>query len=283
MKPRYHTLIRGPEEDAAAAAAAAAAASTQQPPPPPPYDYEVSSSGSNEGVEPSCADVCCLPRGADVVQQMDNWQSVTLLTLTQTGVVSVVAFQAALHLVWIMLDLVPGFALYDGPVGSISAYTHTGWWMFIDLIVLLVGSVSVYFGLSYVPAENVIERGLARNENWIIMYMVMLGIGMISLVMHVILSFFEVASCNSTLCLNNYWVLIFFIVGLIIDAVALGWGISRAYSFRTTLKNVMVKWNVLLVVETPPPLPPTANARIGNKHTHQFKGQAKIPRQYKMK
>ena len=257
------------------------------------------------GIEPSCADMCCLPRDVETVGAMNNWQATTLLTLSQTGVSTIVAIEVALHLVWIMLDLVPGFALYDGPAGSISAYTHTGWWMLIDVIVIVVGAVSVYFGLSYVPAENVVERGLARNENWIIMYMMMLGLGMISLILHGILSIFEVASCNSTLCMQNKTVLIVFIVGLFIDAFVLGWGILRAYTFQTTLKTVLVKWNVLLVVEgaqeQPPqpqlqPLPaaqdgpvapsaPPENllSRVGAKYHHQFKGNTSIPLQHKMK
>jgi hypothetical protein len=284
---RYSSLVRGKKEDDEAAAAAA------PPPPPPPRD--------SDDAEPSCADVCCLPRDANSVQAMDNWQAVTLLTLTQVGVNTIVTIEVVLHIIWIMLDLVPGFALYDGPVGSVSAYTHTGWWMAIDLIVIAVGAVSVYFGLSYVPAENVVERGLARNENWIIMYMIMLGIGVISLLVHAILSLFEVASCTSTLCVNNQWVLIGFIVGLFIDAFVLGLGILRAYSFQRTLKNVMVKWNVLLVVEgakeqqVPPPQvqpggvapstpPENLLAKIGVKHQHQWKGpQIRIPIQYKMK
>lgn len=269
-------------------------------------------SSDDQDVEPSCADVCCLPRDANTVQDMNNWQAVTLLTLSQVGVNTIVAIQLALELVWIMLSIVPGFALYDGPVGSVSAYTHLGWWLAIDVIVMAVGAVSVYFGLSYVPAENVVERGLARNENWIVMYMILLGIGFVSLVTHAILSLFEVASCNSTLCVNNGTVLIVFIAGLFVDACVLGWGILRAYSFQTTLKNVLVKWNVLLVVEgqkpqaqpsdppaaqgpdyaQPPPTPgqeaaasstPTENlpqARVGTKHLHRFK--ISIPLQHKM-
>jgi hypothetical protein len=137
------------------------------------------------------------------------------------------------------------------------------------------------------------------------MYMMMLGLGMISLILHGILSIFEVASCNSTLCMQNKTVLIVFIVGLFIDAFVLGWGILRAYTFQTTLKNVLVKWNVLLVVEgaqeQPPqpqlqPLPaaqdgpvapsaPPENllSRVGAKYHHQFKGNTSIPLQHKMK
>jgi hypothetical protein len=231
------------------------------------------------------------------------------------GVNIIVSIQVALHLVWIMLDLVPGFALYDGPVGSVSAYTHTGWWLAIDTVVIVVGAVSVYFGLNYVPGDNVVERGLARNENWIVMYMVFLAIGMVSLLVHAILSLFEVSSCNSTLCINSQWVLIAFIVGLFVDACVLGWGIFRAYAFQTTLKNVLVKWNVLLVVDGnnnkkqvgPPPAPPATEylappqapnapgqvaptapqmdvlSRVGSKHLHQFKGNIRIPLQHKMK
>lgn len=180
---------------------------------------------------------------------MKDREVVDLLTLSQSGVVMIIAIQATLHILWCLCDLIPGFALFDGPVGAVSAYSHTAWWMSIDLITLLVGIGSIYFGLNYVAAPtNVVERGLGRNENWLIIYMMILGLDMISFIVHAVLSLFELAACQSTLCVGNQWVLIVFVVGLLLDTLLLGWGILRAYSLLTNLRIVLTNnWSLLIV------------------------------------
>lgn len=197
-----------------------------------------------------CNDTCGMPRDAEVVQTMDEEETVTLLCASQAGVLIVVGVQAALHVLWQMAELVPGFTLYDGASGAVSAYTHGAWWQVIDLIVILVGLVSVYFGLNYVRAQNVVERGLARNLVWITMYMVLLGVGIVAHIVHASLSLAELVRCDSTLCTNNDGVLIGLVVILFVDTLLCAWGIFRAWSFQTTLRNAIAHWESILVVKT---------------------------------
>jgi hypothetical protein len=244
---------------------------------------------TSEETSLGCADVCGLARPAEDVNasSFSEDDAVTLLNLSQMGVIIVVGVQAMLHIVWAMLDLVPGFALYDGAPGAISAYSHTSWWLVIDFIIILVGAVSVYFGLSYVPAQGAVERSLSRNLGWLTIYMVLLGVNFIALLLHFILSLFEIAHCDSSLCINNEGVLIALLVGLMVDALLNGWGIVRAYSFKRNLENVIGKFDYALRVtkrDTATAAKAMINTHVGARHLHSGYGlRVSLPIQHKMK
>jgi hypothetical protein len=268
---KRYSLIRGEEEDAAAAAAAAAAAKAAA--------QKVETQDFGLG----CADVCGLAREPEEVAAMGDDAAVTLLVLNQTGLVIVIGIQMALASVWIMLGLVPGFTLYDGAAGVVSAYTHAGWWELIDGATIVFGLCSIWFGINYVPSQRLVERGIARNLTWLLFYMILLGVNTLSHILHLSFSANEAAHCDSTLCVNNGTVLYVFIAGLAMEALLNIWAIVEAHKYRTNLGLVVAMFEYVLVVKEPGKAQTAAPADVKQRLVNAKSPSIRMPIQHKMK
>lgn len=192
--------------------------------------------------KPDVSDVCCFPRRRNDFEPQTPFaltkeDVVELLRLNQTGLISVLVVQSLIMVLWLGADIIPGFVLYNGASGNLSAYTHGFWWRVIELISILIGSASTYFGLDYLGDPGTITRSVARTEQWLVVYIVVLVIAIVSHMIHAILTIFEYANCDSTLCTAHEWVMIMLIFFLILSAVISAWQITRAYTFRENLKQ----------------------------------------------
>jgi hypothetical protein len=171
---------------------------------------------------------------------MSQEQITLLLKRNQQAVIALLIAQLSLDVLWVLATLVPGFALYDGAVGSVSAYTHVGWWLVIELLVLLCGSVATYFGLHYSTTDRRVEKGVAPTSNWLTLYLFVLFIGFCSHVVHDALTWVEVAGCTSTLCRNYYWAHVCTGVLLILLAIVTVLLMWRARIYQNTLDFAML-------------------------------------------
>jgi len=187
----------------------------------------------------------------------------------------------ALAGVWQMFAVVPGFALYDGAAGSVSAYTHYGWWSIIDGATIVWGIASLYFGINYVPSQRLVERGISRNITWLLVYIIVLGVNGISHLTHFVLSLFERVHCDSTLCINNGGVLIAFICGLGIEMFLNFYAIKDVVKYKSNLTNVVANFEYVLMVKGPP-LPPAASDNNPNAANSSIKQRLLTMKQMRM-
>jgi hypothetical protein len=153
----------------------------------------------------------------------------------QMAVLALLIVQLSLDALWVLATLVPGFALYDGAAGSVSAYTHVGWWLLIEWLVALCGAVATYFGLHYSATDRRVEKGVAPTSSWLTLYLFVLFIGFCSHVVHDALTWVEVAGCTSTLCRNYYWAHVCTGVLLILLAIVMLLLIWRARVYQRSL------------------------------------------------
>lgn len=184
----------------------------------------------------SCHRDCCgWSRLADDFKDMNQGEKLDVLKYSQVGFISVVIIQFAIHAVWELATIVPGFTRYDGS-SSLNANTHAGWWLLIDLCILLWAAVAPFFTLHY-TRNGVIEKGVMRTHQWLLGYMILAGIGALVTLVHIILSIGEIAPrCDSTLCAQYHWCFIALLVFLIIHMFVLIWSLLRALAYYHNLK-----------------------------------------------
>lgn len=194
----------------------------------------------NELIEPDCWDSCCRPHrhpdqfdGPQVV--FNNQHVVELMKYNQVGVVTLLVISFAIVAVWSCFSIVPGFSLYDGTSDELTAVSHTGWWLAIDVLVLLVGGLSVFLAFSLNQADK-IEISVHRMSGWLIFFVVLLSLGILSNIFHVVLSSTELSRCTSTLCTDNQPFLITLIAMLGALAFIKGWTIYRVITYNSNMK-----------------------------------------------
>jgi len=200
----------------------------------------------------------------------------TLLKHNQTGVVTILCFQVCVFVLWTLATLIPGFNLYDGAAGSTNAYTHTGWWMMIEFLVLAAGLPATFFGLHYSYSDGWIEKGISRVVNWIWLYIVMLALGTIAHLVHAILACFEAASGTSTLWKNYLWAGIMLIVFLFVWAALNLWQMYRVRTYQNNLFRINYTRELDLSL-TPSEKRPAAARRDANKEYNEPPGTQKNP------
>ena len=143
----------------------------------------------------TCFDCCCggtkekskfSKLSADVIYY--------ILLYNQQAIDSLVYVQAIFFVVWQMLALVPGFALYNGVVnGPANAVTHFGWWSAIEFVVIVIGVRSTMFQLSIPGNVNKLEFPARQATEFNQFYLFMLIIGVISNIVQLGLTINELA------------------------------------------------------------------------------------------
>jgi hypothetical protein len=188
-------------------------------------------------------DMCCKWREPIEFDDDNNPSSLTeeqvyvLLTLNRMGFTTGLVIQILLFLLWSLCVIIPGFALYDGNTGTVSAYTHLGWWQIIEAVVLFIAVRVTLFGLSYSPREGIIEKGVARTRDWITFYKVALVFSSVSHLTHLILTLLEktAGQCSGTFCKYYEWAFWIFFVYLAVSIVLNGWMFFRIMTFSNNL------------------------------------------------
>jgi len=190
---------------------------------------------------PSGWDICCAPgrHYSDFDPEMGNAliteEVYVLLKQNQTGIDSLILMQLLLLVLWMITTLVPGFALYDGPPGEVSAVSHISWWAAIEIIIIYIGAKATTFGLHY-SRDGQIEKGADRSLSYLWFYRFVLFIGAAANVTHGVLSILELSACNTTFCTNHQGFLIAFVAGLFLLVLIEAWQVYRTTAYMTNLK-----------------------------------------------
>lgn len=188
---------------------------------------------------PSAGDCCFY--GARDPDEFDrngltNEQTLVLLKYNQTGVVTIIFLALIVLVLWSIASIVPGFARFDGAAGETSAISHIGWWIAIEIFVLVVGAMSTFFGLHYTK-EGAIEKGVGRVRSFLTFYIFVLAIAIAANITHLVLSGLELSNCTSTLCTSQKGFLIALLVILAVLAFLEGWQIYRVVTYSNNLFN----------------------------------------------
>lgn len=128
-------------------------------------------------------------RMADVVINNDHLSIIVLCIV-----------QSLLAALWLMLSFVFGFVLYDGAPGHPHAVNHTGFWLLIEVLVIVIGIVAGYFTLKADKSEMRLELHVQRTRNWLLFYLVMLVVAIIANAVHAALTIVESTHCSSSFC-----------------------------------------------------------------------------------
>lgn len=180
-------------------------------------------------------DCCCWSRPVDDFKEMSQMEKLDVLKYSQVGFISVIVILFAIHAVWELATIVPGFTRFDGS-SAMNANTHAGWWLLIDLCVLGWGIAAPFFTLHY-TRNGVIEKGVMRTHQWLLGYMILAGIGAVVDLVHFILTMGElIPSCDSTLCAQYKWCFVALLVFLAIHFFTLIWSFFRALAYYHNLK-----------------------------------------------
>lgn len=199
-------------------------------------------------VEPSCWDACCRPaRPADEFTSskatadvgVSNKAIFDLLRYNQSGLVFLIVIGLIIVATWTVFSVVPGFARFDGDPTEVSAVSHIGWWIPIEIVVLVVGGLSVFISFQY-NRDQKIEASISKLRGWLILYIVVLAVGIAANLVHLALSALELSSCTSTLCTTNKGFLIVLLIFLVTLALLEAWAIYRVVTYSTNLKNAFV-------------------------------------------
>ena len=249
--------------------------------------------GGWRAAQPSGWDVCCAPKrdvrdfDENELEPLTTSEVFVLLKNNQTGVDTIVLVQLLWLILWSLASLVPGFALFDGTAGEVSALSHIGWWMAIDIIVLFVGAKSTGFGLHY-NKNGVIEKGVGKVMAFLSFYIFVLVIGILAYIAHLVLSAIELSNCTSTLCVDQKGFLIALIVGLSIMTILFGWQIYRVVTYRGNLRNTLAyKTNMFEMMgpkrERPSYVPPPTTEGIPPPSAPPSDGQGGVLRKIQMR
>lgn len=180
-------------------------------------------------------DCCCWSRPTAEFEDMTQMEKLDVLKYSQVGFISSIVVLFAIHVVWELATLVPGFTRYDGG-SALNANTHAGWWLVIDLCVLGWGIAAPFFTLHY-TRYGTIEKGVMRTHQWLLGYMILAGIGAVVSLVHTILTIGEIVpNCDSTLCNQYQWCFVALLVFLVLHIFVLLWSLLRALAYYHNLK-----------------------------------------------
>jgi lysylphosphatidylglycerol synthetase-like protein (DUF2156 family) len=180
-------------------------------------------------------DVCCRPprRHQDFQDGLTPAETLVILRWNQAGIVTAILVQVLLVMVVLAGALVPGFALFDGAAGEVSARSHIVW-MIAEVAAIFVGAMSIYFGLNY-TSDGTIEKNVSRVRTFLTFYIVVLVIAFLANGTHTVLTFIEGANCTSTLCVSHYAFWITLVIVLIVLAIVEAWLVYRVYTYSQHL------------------------------------------------
>ncbi len=202
--------------------------------------------GGDELVEPSCWDACCLPaRTPDEFSREGGDPGVTnkaifdLLRYNQSGIVVLIFLGVGIVATWLVFSVVPGFALFDGDVSEISAISHIGWWVPIEVLALVIGGISVFVSFQYNQKQR-IEASITQLRGWLVFYIVVLAVAIVANLTHLALASIELSNCTSTLCTSHKSFLIILLIFLVVMAFLEGWAIYRVITYSSNLKYAFV-------------------------------------------
>jgi len=163
------------------------------------------------------------------------------LNRNKYSIVTGIVVQIVLGWLWLIASIVPGFALFNGTAGEVSAYSHLAWWFVIDYTCVCFGLWSLNFSLGYSTTEGVIEKNVGSTIAWVATYRFILCLAAASHIVHVVLSGLEFHNKTSTLARDYQWVLIVLISLLSLSVLLV---LFIAYRAHVYLKNLKTAWKI---------------------------------------
>ena len=158
----------------------------------------------------SCIDCCFGPiraserfdpsKGNKV--KMDSQDVLTMITSNGLGILVLVVAEFILSCMWMSLSFVQGFALYDGTTGHAHPISHFGWWIILEWSVIFAGAFTWKFLLSAsnLSSSAKFEYSITDARNYLVFYIVMLFLGIVSNIVHFSLTLVENSFCSSSFC-----------------------------------------------------------------------------------
>ncbi len=178
-------------------------------------------------------------RPASEFKNMTLEERVLQINMSRVGQRTTLVLQGLIMALWMMALIVPGFALFDGTPGALNAYTHAGWWMLVECIIMGAGWACTKFSLRYDAATSRVEFSAADAVELVNAYRWMLVFGTGMHLVHFVLTMFELSDARSTLYVNYRWCMIAFIVFLVLEAGLSAWQVSRARKYYYDVWNAL--------------------------------------------
>jgi hypothetical protein len=183
--------------------------------------------------------------------QLSELEILLLLKRNQMSILIPVIVEICLTVLWMLCSIVPGFALYNGDVNQVNAYSHFAWWLIIEFFCVCAGCVSTYYSLGFSSTERKIEKNVSATLKWMYVYCFVLAITLVSHIIHGILSTFELVHCSSSLCTGYKWVLLTALVIWYVWALVNAWTIFRAVVYANNLSLAIGKNRIDMAVSLP--------------------------------
>jgi len=203
-------------------------------------------SKKESGAKTSCFANCC--GGTQSKERFKNWtleEVYYCLIYNQVAIDTLIFLQIILFAVWQMLALIPGFALYSGPDGTVNSVTHFGWWSLIEAVVIIVGVRSTMFNLSLPDNLNKCEFPVKATQQYLFFYMFILVIGTASNLIHLVLTVIELSYGKSKLATDYLGFGIYFGCQLTLAIIFSLWIIQRVYVYSRHLELALVSQAVI--------------------------------------
>jgi hypothetical protein len=198
------------------------------------------------GAKTSCFANCC--GGTQSKERFQKWtleEVYYCLIYNQVAIDTLIFLQIILFAVWQMLALIPGFALYSGPDGTVNSVTHFGWWSLIEAVVIIVGVRSTMFNLSLPDNLNKYEFPVKATQQYLFFYMFILVIGTASNLIHLVLTVIELSYGKSKLATDYLGFGIYFGAQLALAIIFSLWIIQRVYVYSRHLELALISQAVI--------------------------------------
>ena len=185
--------------------------------------------------EPNCWDACFRTNWHH--EELTSNRDITnLVRYNQIGIVSFIVIAFLIVGVWSCFSVVPGFAVYDGVPNQFLAVSHTGWWLAVEILIIMIGGFSVYFAFN-LNSKEAIELSIHTTSQWLVVYIVVLFIGIVSNLLHIGISLSELAHPTSTLAVD-YSPFLITLLGMLGALLLLKiWGIYRVFIYNANIRS----------------------------------------------
>lgn len=192
-----------------------------------------------KGTGGECGDCCGSRRLEQEFKQLTLQESSSILMRNQTGIDILQNLLALVLFLWILATMIPGFCLYDGVANQVSAFTHAGFWMALQLIPVYIGASATKFGIHYSVRDGVVEKGVGSGLKRMYWYKWLLFFGILAHIVHAVLMGMESQSCSSSLCSTYTWSYWLVLVIICIHPFIHAWLIFRVQVYEANLKSAI--------------------------------------------
>jgi len=182
-----------------------------------------------------CQDICGSKRMEKEFKKLTLQEASSILMRNEAGINILQNLLALVLFLWMLATMIPGFSLYDGTANQISAFTHAGFWIGLQFIVLYIGASATKFGIHYSVSDGVVEKGVGAAFKRMYWYKWLLFLGLIAHIFHAVFMGMESQNCDSTLCGTYTWAYWLTLVFICIHPFIHAWLIFRVQVYEANL------------------------------------------------